>query len=231
MAYDFQSGFSGAGTGAIYGAQLGGGPGAVAGGIIGGLSGFFGKDKNKKKPEQISTFDPYQKQLFEQKTQALQGNGGPLADVYGPFNSQLMRDYYEKSFAQPAYQEFQENVVPTITGAFRGKNLQNSSYLGGALANAGSKVQNNLNGQLAELLYKGEQSSLDRRSSALDRILNLQTHVDQRQQPSIFDSLLSSLSNGAGDLLADYLKSRNKKTPNPVEETPKVAPVATSNGG
>ena len=205
MAYDFGAGLSGAGTGAVYGGSFGGPIGALVGGGIGALGGFFG---GAKKDKNVSTFDPKQKELYEQRSQALQGGGGPLADVYGQFNPTAMRNYYEQSYAKPAYKEFQENVVPTITGAFRGKNLQNSSYLGGALAKAGTDVQGNLNSQMANLLYQGEQSQQTRRANALDQILGLQTQVHERQQPSIFDNLLAGLTGQAGDLLGDYLKKR-----------------------
>jgi hypothetical protein len=221
MAYDIGRGLTGAGTGAAYGAAFG--PiGSLVGGGLGAIGGFFGSRKEKK-PRQVSTFDPRQKQLYEQQSQALQGAGGPLADVYGQYNPQQMQDFYQKAYAQPQYQEFQENIVPTITGQFRGQNLQNSSYLGGALAKAGTNVQNNLNAQMAQLLYNGQQSQLDRRSNAIDRALNLQTHVNQRRQPSVFDNLLTTLSSGAGDMLGDILK--NRRTPYQTAQSSGVQPT------
>ena len=226
MAYDFFSGLGGAGTGALYGASAGGPIGAIVGGGIGALGGFFSGDKSQKK---ISTFDPHQKQLFEQSTQALQGNGGPLADIYGQFDPQMMRDYYEKSYSQPQYQEFRQNIVPGITGAFRGQNLQNSSYLGGALSSAGTSVQNDLNAQMAKMLYEGQQSSLNRRSNALQSILSMQTHVNERPGPSIFDNLLNSLSSNAGGFLADM--ANNRKSPGIVESTPPTTPTSPGVGG
>jgi hypothetical protein len=212
MAFNFKSAAAGAGTGALTGASVGGPWGALAGGIIGGVGGLFNKGPKPEKFNKLGTLDPTQKQLYDQQAQALQGGGGPLADVYGQFNPQLMKDFYEKSYAQPQYQEFQENIVPTITGQFRGQNLQNSSYLGGALSKAGTNVQNNLNGQMAELLYKGQQSQTDRRATALDRILNLQTHVNQRPQPSVFDDLLATLNKSAGDMLTTYLKNKRNNS-------------------
>lgn len=236
MAYDWGAGATGAGTGAIYGAQLGSvvpgigtAIGAGAGALLGGLGGFFGGEKNKKPMSSISTFDPQQKQLYDQQMTALQGGGGPLADIYGQYNPELMKNYYQQAYAQPQYQEFQRNIVPTITGQFRGQNLQNSSYLGGALSRAGTDVQNNLNANMAQMLYQGQQSQLDRRSGALDRILNLQTQVHERPQPSIFDNLLNSLAGGAGDMLGEFLK--NRKTPNPAMQTPQVAGVQPTIGG
>lgn len=227
MAYDWGKGAGGAGTGAIYGGQIGGPAGALIGGGLGALGGFFGDNE----PTSRTTMDPQQKQLYEQKTQALQGGGGPLADVYGQYNPQMMKDYYEQAYAQPQYQEFQDNIVPTITGQFRGQNLQNSSYLGGALAKEGGKVQNNLNGQMAQMLYQGQQSQQSRRAGALDSILNLQSQVHERPQSSVFDNLLSSLSEGAGGMLSDYLRNMNKKTPAlPGASTGITAPQPTIGG-
>lgn len=206
MPWNTGSALGGAGTGAIYGASFGGPLGAAIGGVAGGLAGGFGGGK-KKKPKQIDNFDPKQRELYNQYIQAIQGGGGPLADVFSQFNPQQMRDVYEKSYAQPAYQEFQENVVPTITGQFRGQNLQNSSYLGGALAKAGTGVQNNLNAQMAQMLYNGQQENLNRRQSGIQGILGQQTHSYEKPQPSIFDELLNSLAGGAGSLVANKFSS------------------------
>lgn len=221
---NFQSGLSGAGTGAIYGAQLTGGPwGGVAGGVIGGLAGLFGGTKDNKRPKPLDALDPIQRGLYQNQAQALQGGGGPLADIYGQYNPETMRDFYEKSISNPAYQNYQRNIVPTITGQFRGQNLQNSSYLGGALAQAGTDVQNNLNGQMSQLVYQGQQSSLDRRSNALDRILNLQSNIYPKQQASIFDNLLNSLSKGAGNELERYLERRRSAAPDSTNQAANTA--------
>lgn len=226
MAYDFGKGLTGVGTGALTGSQFG--PwGALVGGGLGAIGGFFGD----KKPTERSTFDPRQKQLYEQQSQALQGGGGPLADVYGQYNPQLMKNFYEQAYAQPAYQEFQENIVPTITGQFRQGNLQNSSYLGQSLAKAGTNVQNNLNAQMAQMLYQGQQNQMNRRSGALDSILNLQTHVNERPQPSVFDNLLKSLSSSAGDMLGDYLKKRNNPNMSVAPASPTTSGTQQTVGG
>lgn len=222
MAFDTSSALSGAGTGAIYGSTFGI-PGALAGAAIGGAAGgFFG---GKKSPATLSTLDPRQRKLMEQYTQALEGGGGPLSDVYGQFNPETMRNVYESAYAQPAYQEFQQNIVPTITGQFRGQNLQNSSYLGGALSKAGTDVQNNLNGQMAKLLYQGQQDSLRRRSGAVENILGNQTFAYQKPQPSIFDNLLESLTAGSGSMLADILDERKRNRPNSAASPGMSAPV------
>lgn len=207
MAMNWEGGLGGAGTGAIYGAQFGGPIGGAIGAGIGGLAGLFNK---KKKPKQLSTFDPQQQELYKNYMTALQGGGGPLGDIFGQFDPEQIRKLYTQQYAQPAYQQFNQEVVPGITGQFRGGNLQNSSYLGGALAKAGSDVQNNLNGNLGQMLYQAQQAQINRRQQGIGSMLGQSTFGYQQPQSSVFDNLLSGLSTGASDLLAQRF---NRPTP------------------
>lgn len=196
---DWGSALGGAGTGAIYGAQFGGPVGGAIGGAIGGIAGLFG---GKRKAKKLSTFDPQQQGLYDQYMQSLQGKGGPLGDLYGQFNPEETRDVFNQQFAQPAYQKFNEEIVPSITGQFRGKNLQNSSYLGGALAREGRNVQNNLNGNLSQMLSQAREAQNSRRQQGVQNSLGMNSFDYSKQQPSIFDNLMGSLSQGAGQLLS-----------------------------
>lgn len=195
---------SGAVTGGATGAAFGGVPGALIGGAIGGLGGLFG---GGSKPKKRSRFDKTQKGIYADYANAIQSGGGPLGDIYGQFNADEIRNLYEQLYAQPAYQNFQENVVPTITGQFRGQNLQNSSYLGGALSKAGTDVQNNLNAQLSNMLYNAQQAAIDRRSRGVENLLNMNTFDYQKPQASPFESLINGLSSGAGQLIAKKFAS------------------------
>lgn len=145
-------------------------------------------------PNTISSLDPEQQKLYKQMMDAIQGGGGPLADLYD-FDPEQIRELFTQQYAEPAYQQFQENVVPGITGQFRGKNLQNSSYLGGALGKAGTDVQTNLNAQLSGMLSQGREAGLQRKQSGVQNLLNMQTFA---YQDSPLMQLLNSLAGGAG---------------------------------
>ena len=119
------------------------------------------------------------------------------------FDEKAATDNFNTSYAQPAYQNFQENVVPTITGQFRGQNLQNSSYLGGALGKAGTDVQRDLNAHMSNMLYQGKQGAIDRRLQALQHSLGVQTFAYQQPQGNSFDAALGGLTQGAGQILAN----------------------------
>jgi hypothetical protein len=187
------SGLAGAGTGASIGGSMGGPVGAGAGALLGGLLGLFSGQGSRKK---ISTLDQQQQELYNQYTQGVQGKGS-MADLFN-FNPEQATDVFNQSVADPAYQNFQENIIPGITGAFRGGNLQNSSYLGGALGKAGTDVQKNLDAQLAQMLQQGQQGSVDRRLLALRDILGQSTFAYEKPQASPFDSLMSGFGETAG---------------------------------
>lgn len=201
MALNTSSALGGAGTGAVYGAQFGGPVGAAIGGVGGGLLGLFGG--GRKKPQKISTMDPTQQGLYQDYANALKGKGGPLADIFAQFDPEQIRQLFQQSYAEPAYQNFQENIVPSITGQFRGNNLQNSSYLGGALSKSGTDVQKGLDSNLAELLYNAQQATVNRRQRGVQDILGSNTFDYKKKERSLVDELLSGLAGGAGNLVAN----------------------------
>lgn len=197
----FGNGIGGATAGALYGSGIGGPIGGLIGGGVGLLGGLFGSRKSK--PSTLSTLDPKQRQLLDKYIQALEGGGGPLGDLFGQQDPAQLRSLFENSYAKPAYQNFSRNIAPTIMGQFRSKGLGDSSYAAGALADAGTNVQQGLDSQLANLLYNAQQSQLDRRGRGVSDVLGMGTFDYKQRQPDIFENLINSLAGGAGKLLAD----------------------------
>ena len=199
--------FTGAGQGAIGGASAGGafGPiGAIGGGIIGGIAGLFGGSKKKKK---ISSLDKRQKALNKQQYEALQGKG-PMADLYN-YDPEKANAVFDKTIANPEYRNYNENVVPGITGAFRSEGLANSSYAGDALSKTGRDLQENLAGRRAEYLYGEQNNARDARRNALENFQNRQNFAyDTSASKGGFDinSILKSLTPEMTQQLADYFK-------------------------
>lgn len=216
---DLGGGLGGAASGAAIGSAfgpIGTGVGAVAGGLLG----LFGR--KKKKPKKVSTLDKTQQGIYDKYAQGLQGQG-QFADLFN-FDAEGARKNFNSMYAQPAYQQFQEEVVPGITGQFRGGNLQNSSYLGGALSKAGTDVQRNLDAQLANMLYQGQNDSVNRRINGINNILNTQTFAYKQPQQSAGDQIFGSLMDIGGKAAGSYFN--NKFAP-----TPAGANVSTSGGG
>jgi DNA-binding transcriptional regulator YiaG len=203
--FDAGGALSGAASGAALGSYFT--PiGTAVGAIAGGLLGAFGR--RKRKPKRLSTLDPTQQALYNDYASGIQGKG-PLANLFD-FDAAGTRNNFNQMYAQPAYQQFQEELAPKITGQFRGGNLQNSSYLAGALGKAGTDVQRNLDAQLANMLYQGQQDAMSRRLNSINSLLNTQTFAYQKPQASASDQAFSSLLDVGGKALGDWASNRFK---------------------
>jgi hypothetical protein len=182
---------------------------AVSAGIAG-----FSALASKKKPKKRSTLDKKQKKLRNQYIEGLHGKG-EFADLFN-FDPKKASALFQESFAAPAYQNYKENIVPGITGSFRAGNLQNSSYLGNALSKAGTDVQKNLDAQLAQMLYQGQQQSIDRRLTGINNIMNQQTFAYEQPQASPLDAVLGGFAEGAGSAWGNQAAGiTNKNLPKP----------------
>lgn len=208
---DFSNIASGALTGGSTGSMFGP-AGTAIGAVTGGVLGLFGSKKKKRKPKRSSTFDPQQQELYDQHMQALQGQG-PMANLYN-FDANAANQNFERNTAQPAYQNFQENVIPNITGQFRNDNLMNSSYTGEALSKAGRDLQKNLDTQRANAMYQGEQTAQNSRRTGVENSLNRATfgyQPSQESSPNIIDQVLNAAGPAAGQWFSDYLSNRSSK--------------------
>lgn len=177
---DWTSGAQGAIQGGTTGFQAGGPVGGVIGAITGGAAGLFGGGKKKKK-KRLSTLDERQQRLNEQQHESILGNG-PLADIYN-YDPQAANNVFDKEYANPAYRNFKENLVPSITGAFRSQGLMNSSYAGDALSKLARDVQEGLDAQRAKFLYAEQGDARNAKRNAIENLQNRQTFGYEQNAP------------------------------------------------
>jgi len=210
--FNLGGGLGGALTGAQGGSAFGA-PGAIAGGILGGLGGLFG-GKRKKKPRKLSTLDPQQKALYNDYVSSLR-NEGPFKDLYN-FDANAANQNFDQNIARPAYRDFQENIVPQITGQYRQGNQLNSSYAADALAKRGRNVQENLDAQRSNLIFQGQNQANANKQNALNSILGMNTFGYQQRNPnSSIDSILSQAAPAAGEWFNNYLNNSGPSKPTP----------------
>lgn len=216
--YDSGKGLSAGISGAGTGLALGGPVGAAVGGLVGLASGLFG-NKKKKKPaplKKVSTLDPRQQKLYADYERSVRGKG-PFSELYN-WDAKGANQNFDANVSRPAYRNFQENIIPGITGQYRSNNLMNSSYSGGALSRAGRDVQENLDAQRSNMQFAGQQQSQTNRQNAMNNILGMQTFAydrgapQQQKGPSTLDQILSSVGPAAGDYLANYLSKGSGST-------------------
>jgi len=204
--YDVGSGLSGAASGAATGSIFG--PiGTGVGAVVGGIAGLFGSKKKKKKPKRMSTLDPQQQALYNDYVGSIRGEG-PFSDLYN-YDAEGANANFDQNVSRPAYRNFQENIIPGITGQFRGNNIQNSSYTGEALGRAGRNVQEGLDAQRSNMIFNGQQNAQQNKQNAIQNVMGTQTFAYSKpgaQSPSTIDQILGSLGTNSGQWLADYLK-------------------------
>lgn len=197
--YSVASGLSGAASGAAIGSSFG--PiGTGVGAIVGGAAGLFGSKKKKKK--RISTLDPEQRALRQQQIDALYGRGD-FANLYA-FDPNKANANFDQMISRPSYRNFQENIVPEITGQFRSQGIGNSSYTGQALGRAGRDVQENLDAQRSNYIYQGEQNANTAKQNAIQNLMGMQTFNYSAPNASSTDQILNQIAPSA----AKYLFSK-----------------------
>ncbi len=221
MAFNLGGGIGGALSGATSGGALGSiipglgsAIGAGVGGLVGGIGGLFGKKNKMKKPKKMSTFDPKQQALYKQFISGLSGKG-QFSNLYD-FDSAGYNDVFDQTVSRPANRNFQENIIPQITGQFRTGNIMNSSYTGNALAREGRNVQENLDALRSQNVFQGQQQAQQNKLGGLQQALGMTT-FDYSQPsprtPSVIDQILGTTGPAAGQWFADFLNKKNTASP------------------
>jgi hypothetical protein len=196
---------SGAGIGSTFGPV-----GTAVGAIGGGILGLFGGGQKKQKPKKISTLDESQQRIYDQLVQAL-GGQGEFAGLYN-YDEAGANEAFDKNVARPGYRKFEENIIPGITGQFRGKNLMNSSYTGEALGRAGRDVQENLDALRSQMHYNEGKEARQNKMQGIRDVLGTKTFdylMPQEGGGGGIDGLLSALAPIGGDWFKDFLKSKS----------------------
>lgn len=228
MALNYGSGASGALSGAAAGSAILPGWGTAIGALVGGAAGLFGGKQKKQKIKKRDTLNPMQKRLFQQYNDAIRGKG-PLAGMFN-FDTAGANANFDQNIGRPAYRQFQENIIPGITGSFRQGNLQNSSYLGQNLSRTGRDVQEGLDAQRSDYIFKGQQQANQNKIHGIDSILNTQTFAYERPQEQAgnsIDQILGKLAPAAGEYWADYMKNnRPSNSASPATPAATAAPIA-----
>jgi hypothetical protein len=126
-----------------------------------------------------------------------------LLQLLQGFDQTQLMDFYQKGLVNPAIQTYQEQVLPSIQERFIDANAGSSSALNQALAKSATDLSSGLSGQLAGLLYQGQQQGAQNQLGALNQILSLlgQRTFDpivQGPQEGILKNLLGAGAQVAG---------------------------------
>ena len=105
-------------------------------GALGGAA--FNRLNKTRKPKKVSLLDDRQENILELLNQAAQGQG-PFAGLTQTDPEQTA-GFFNEAVAQPLINQFNEEILPGITGQFRGKGLGQSTFAGQAAARGSLKL-------------------------------------------------------------------------------------------
>lgn len=208
------------------------GLGAMLGGAA--ISGLLGsKGGSSPSMQQFEQLSPEQKAMLNELLKTLQPQiGGMLGNLgydltaqpsyaqglealqaqLGGFDPTRTIEAFESGVAKPALRQFQEQVAPSIQERFIGSGAGRSGALGQQLAMAGSRLEEGLAGQKAQMLAQGEQSAQARQLQAISQALGY-AQAPQATQSQSISQLLQAMGLGLQTQPFGYVQQPGKASP------------------
>jgi len=99
---------------------------------------------------------------------------GALQDVLAPWDPAAATELWETAYKRPALETWREDIMPSIMEkGVRSAGTADSGPMQRELARSGETLATNLSGQLANLLYSGQQAQLGRQQAGAGQAMNL----------------------------------------------------------
>jgi hypothetical protein len=120
-----------------------------------------------------------------------------LQDIMKPYDATSATNYWNQSFVNPAMQNWQQNVLPTIAEKYGTGGVGGS--LGREMLRSGENLNTNLSGQLGDILYSGQQADLTRKQTGVNQAMGM---------AGLSNQLMSGAGNIAGqgtDMLSQMM--------------------------
>ncbi|MBE3139369.1 MAG: hypothetical protein IMZ53_02175 [Thermoplasmata archaeon] len=115
----------------------------------------------------LNQYNPQQGQSYLNQAQpalnTMLANYDPAAD----------KEYWNTSFVNPAMQNWNQNIMPDIKEQFASANSADSGMMGRQIAESGRNLSTDLNAQLGNILYSGQQAQLGRQQTGINQAMNM----------------------------------------------------------
>lgn len=97
---------------------------------------------------------------------------GALQNIMAPYDPTGAQQFWQQAFVNPAMQNW-SNIQRQVMEPYAGRNAADSGAMQRALAREGTRMTTDLSGQLANILYSGQQAHLGRQLSGLGPTMNM----------------------------------------------------------
>ena len=103
---------------------------------------------------------------------AYQKGLGSLDSILADFDPSSATEMWKSTYVNPALDTWRKEIAPAINEKYIARNAQYSSAMPKALAKSGEELMTNLSGQLANILYSGEEAQKNRQATGASTALN-----------------------------------------------------------
>lgn len=127
----------------------------------------------------VSGQQQYFQQMLGQVDPSMAGRGmgmaeGGLQDMLAPFDPASATEFWETAHKQPALEMWREDIMPSIMEkGVRTAGTSDSGPMQRELARSGEDLATGLSGQLANLLFSGEQAQMGRQQAGVGQAMQL----------------------------------------------------------
>lgn len=121
----------------------------------------------------------YFQQMLGQVEPGMAGRGmgmaeGGLQDMLAPFDPAAATEFWETAHKRPAMEMWREDIMPAIMEkGVRTAGTSDSGPMQKELARSGEDLATGLSGQLANLLYSGQQAQMGRQQTGVNQAMQL----------------------------------------------------------
>ena len=156
-----------------------------------------------QREENIDLLTPQQQNFL---SSVLGGQTGNAQQAYGnllqDYSPDEFQDFYQKSFIEPAQQNLQRNIIPTIKESFLGMDESGGSSLNRALAQSATDLSSQLGqGMLGQ--YNQQRQNQMGALQGLGGMMNTRAFEPvMNQQAGLLPGILNAVASGAGGGLA-----------------------------
>ena len=148
----------------------------------------------KVKKESILNKD--QMELMRLITEGLTKGSGPLSEIFGGFN----QESFQKNIAAPTWESFKNTILPGITEKY----IASNRFGGTDVINAEARAAQALQGELAKMMYEGQQQQKQNQLSGINTLLGTKSYENvyqpKEKKSSIWDKILPAAGTAIGGL-------------------------------
>ena len=148
----------------------------------------------KVKKESILNKD--QMELMRLITEGLTKGSGPLSEIFGGFN----QESFQKNVATPTWESFKNTILPGITEKY----IASNRFGGTDVINAEARAAQALQGELAKMMYEGQQQQKQNQLSGINTLLGTKSYENvyqpKEKKSSIWDKILPAAGTAIGGL-------------------------------